>query len=42
MSRYVLDASALLALLNQEEGHSRVEAILEQAVVSSVNACETL
>ena len=42
MSRYVLDASALLALLNQEEGHSRVEAILEQAVVSAVNACETL
>jgi PIN domain nuclease of toxin-antitoxin system len=39
---YVLDASALLALLNEEEGKARVEAILGEAVVSAVNACEIL
>ena len=42
MSKYVLDASALLALLNEEEGNKRVEAILGEAVVSAVNAGETL
>jgi len=42
VSDYVLDASALLALLNEEEGNTRVEAILGEAVVSAVNACETL
>jgi ribonuclease VapC len=42
VSNYVLDASALLALLNEEEGYTRVEAILGDAVVSAVNACETL
>jgi ribonuclease VapC len=42
VSKYVLDASALLALLNEEEGNTRVEAILGEAVVSAVNACETL
>jgi ribonuclease VapC len=42
VSNYVLDASALLALLNDEGSNTRVEAILGEAVVSAVNACETL
>jgi len=42
VSDYVLDASALLTLLNEEEGNTRVEAILGAAVVSAVNASETL
>ena len=37
---FVLDASALLALLNEEPGSSAVEALLDGAVISSVNWCE--
>jgi ribonuclease VapC len=37
----VLDASALLALLNAEAGAQVVEEHLDGAVVSSVNWCET-
>ncbi len=42
MSEYVLDASALLTILNQEPGKERVEAILGQATVSTVNIAETI
>jgi PIN domain nuclease of toxin-antitoxin system len=38
----VLDASALLALLNAEPGATRVAAVLHQAVVSSVNLSEVV
>jgi PIN domain nuclease of toxin-antitoxin system len=42
MSKYVLDASAVLTVLNQETGKERVEAILGQAAVSTVNVAETI
>ena len=42
MSKYVLDASALLTVLNEEPGKERVEAILSQAAVSTVNLAETI
>jgi len=41
VSKYVLDASALLALLNNEPGARRVKDILPESVVSAVNVCET-
>lgn len=40
MTLYVLDASALLALFLQEDGHSRVAEVLEDSAISSVNLCE--
>ncbi len=42
MNRVVLDASALLALINEEKGAGMVEEHLPFAVMSSVNACEVL
>ena len=39
---YVLDASALLCLLNDEVGANRVEAILNDAVISTVNFSEVI
>jgi len=42
MSKYALDASAVLALLNQETGHDKVEAILADSVISTVNLCEVM
>ncbi len=42
MSKYVLDASAVLALLNQETGKERVEAVLADSCISTVNYCEVL
>lgn len=42
MSEYVLDASALLALLNNEPGAQRVRDILPEAVIGAVNVCETV
>jgi ribonuclease VapC len=39
---YVLDASALLAYLNDEPGGNEVEAILEDAFISTVNLAEVL
>ena len=42
MSRYVLDASAVLALLNQEPGMDRVEAVLAESCLGTVNYCEVL
>ena len=41
MSKYVLDASALLALLNNEPGARRVNDILPESVIGAVNVCET-
>ena len=40
MSKVVLDASALLALLNSEPGADQVGAMLSSAVVSAVNLSE--
>ncbi len=42
MSKAVLDASALLALLNQEEGAERVAPFLSDAVISTVNLAEVV
>ncbi|MEJ7575962.1 MAG: type II toxin-antitoxin system VapC family toxin [Pyrinomonadaceae bacterium] len=42
MSKYVLDASAVLALLNQETGKERVEAVLADSCIGAVNYCEVL
>lgn len=42
MSEYVLDASALLALLNNERGTEYVEQILPNAVISAVNVAEVI
>lgn len=42
MSKYVLDASAVLALLNREPGQDRVEAMLADSVICAVNYCEVL
>jgi PIN domain nuclease of toxin-antitoxin system len=38
----VLDASAVLALLNQEPGYKQVEDYLPEAIMSSVNASEVM
>ena len=42
MSKYVLDASALLALLNDEPAAQRVNDILPDSVIGAVNLCETV
>ncbi len=42
MSKYVLDASAVLALLNQEPGMDRVEAVLADSCLGTINYCEVL
>jgi ribonuclease VapC len=42
MSKWVLDASALLAFLNKEPGHERVEQEIFNAIVSAVNISETI
>jgi PIN domain nuclease of toxin-antitoxin system len=42
MSKYVLDASALLALLHNEPGAERVEELLPHSMISAVNLCETV
>jgi ribonuclease VapC len=42
MNRYVLDASAVLALLNQEPGMEQVEPILGESIMSTVNMTEVL
>ena len=36
----VLDASAMLAFLQHEQGHDRVAEVLDRAKISSVNAAE--
>lgn len=40
--KVVLDASALLALLNEETGHHDVEKALPHAIMSSVNLTEAV
>lgn len=42
VSKVVLDASALLALLNQEPGHEQVEKHLSNSIISTVNVSETI
>ena len=42
MSEFVLDASALLALLNGEAGANRVAELLPRARIGSVNFSETI
>jgi len=41
VSKYVLDASALLALMNNEAGAQRVRDILGESVIGAVNVSET-
>lgn len=42
MSEFVLDASALLALIHGEPGAERVLSVLDQAAISSVNLAEVV
>jgi ribonuclease VapC len=42
LSDYVLDASALIALVNQERGGEKVRPLMPDGVISAVNFCETL
>lgn len=42
MSKVVLDASALLAVLRAERGRERVEAVLEGAAIGAVNLSEVI
>ena len=42
LTAYVLDASALLALLNRESGANVVRPLVERSVISSVNWAEVL
>jgi ribonuclease VapC len=42
VGKVVLDASAILALLNQEEGTERVAPFLADAVISTVNLAEVV
>ena len=42
MSEYVLDASALLALLNAEKGADLVQSYLPEATLSAVNLAEVV
>jgi PIN domain nuclease of toxin-antitoxin system len=42
VSKYVLDASALLALLQNETGAQRVRDVAPESVIGAVNVCETI
>jgi ribonuclease VapC len=42
VSSFVLDASALLALLNQEPGHNVVEEVIGDCSISAANYCEVI
>lgn len=42
MSKVVLDASALMALLRREPGHDKVRSALAEAAISTVNLSEVL
>lgn len=42
MSKCVLDASALLALLNNEPGADEVEKVLPRSLISTINASEVI
>ena len=41
-NKIVLDASALLALLNREEGQEKVAAVMDQATMNTVNLAEVI
>jgi len=41
-SKYVLDASALLVLINEERGHEEVAHYLPEACISAVNLSEVI
>jgi ribonuclease VapC len=41
-ARYVLDSSALIALVREETGFEKVLGVLEDAVIGAVNLAETL
>lgn len=41
-NKYVLDASALLALINEESGHEQVADYLPEACISAVNLSEVI
>ena len=40
--KIVLDASALLALLNREQGQEKVVAVIDRAVINTVNLAEVV
>lgn len=42
MNKIVLDASAVLAVINQEEGHLNVEKHLQFSIISAVNYSEVV
>ncbi len=42
MTRYVLDASAVLALFSREKGWEKVDSIRNQAILGTVNLAEVL
>lgn len=42
MNKFVLDASALLALMNKEPGHERVASAAAYSLMSSVNVSEAV
>lgn len=42
MSEVVLDASALLALLNRESGHEEIARVIPDAAISAVNLSEVV
>ncbi len=42
MSKYILDASALLALLNSEPGSEIVQTLLPSSIMSTVNVAEVV
>lgn len=42
MSKYLLDASAVIALFNQEKGYEAVEEALTECAISTVNLSETV
>ena len=42
LTEYVLDASALLALINGEPGADQVRPLMAQSIISAVNFCETV
>ena len=42
MTRYVLDASCLLALINEEAGNDAVQKALSGSVMSAVNVSEVV
>jgi PIN domain nuclease of toxin-antitoxin system len=42
MKRYILDSSAIMAVINQEPGREKVEPLLTMSLMSSVNMSEII